>query len=120
MESPTLPSDAEEEAAGEAPAQRQRLTVRHVLAVATGALLCFAPCAIVFNTWSIFVVPVSTELGVASSQFTILITIIFLSCAAMASPLGNLMERLDLRIVLSASVGLCGTGVLLCSQWTEI
>lgn len=108
-----------EESADEA-SDRQRLTARHVLAVVTGALLCFAPCAIVFNTWSIFVVPVSTELGVLSSQFTVLITIIFLSCAAMASPLGNLMEKLDLRIVLSASVALCGTGVLLCSQWTEI
>ncbi|PNV68018.1 MFS transporter [Enteroscipio rubneri] len=109
----------EKQVSDEAP-RPQKLTIRHVLAVGTGALLCFSSSAIVFNTWSIFVVPVSTELGIASSQFTVLITIIFLSCSVMASPLGNLMEKLDLRIVLSVSVALCGTGVLLCSQWTEI
>ncbi len=47
------------------------LSARHIMVVAAGILLCLGPCALVYNTWSIFVVPVSTALGASSSQFTL-------------------------------------------------
>lgn len=94
--------------------------MRHILIVAVGALLLFSSSALVFNTWAIFVVPVSSELGVPTSSFTLNVTVIFLTCAAVASPMGSLMERVDLRIMLSFSVCCCGLGLLLCSQWQEI
>lgn len=96
------------------------LTIRHILVVAAGLLICLGPCGIVYNTWSIFVVPVSSDLGAASSQFTFYITIIYLVGALTAPIVGNLMDRLDLRVVLSASVLFVFAGLLLCSFWTEI
>lgn len=97
-----------------------RMTGRHVMVLLAGVLICLGPCALVYNTWSIFVVPVADSLGAASSQFTLFITIIYL-IGAIASPFaGNLMERLDLRIVLTASVVLVAAGMFLCSVWTQV
>lgn len=96
------------------------MTARHVLVVLAGVLLCFGPCALVYNTWSIFVVPVSESLGAASSQFTAFITVIYLIGALAVPFAGNLMERFDLRIVLSASVLLVAGGMAACSLWTEV
>lgn len=96
------------------------MTARHVLVVLAGVLLCFGPCALVYNTWSIFVVPVSESLGVASSQFTAFITVIYL-IGAVASPFaGNLIERFDVRVVLSVSVLLVSGGMAACSVWREV
>lgn len=96
-------------------ANARGLSPRHVLIVFTAALLCFVCSGMVFNTWSIFVVPVSTSLDVSISQFTLNTTLIFLSCALVASPMGNIMEKYDLRIPLGASAALCGLGFLVAS-----
>ena len=98
----------------------QRLTPRHVMVVLAGILICFGPCTLVYNTWSLFVVPVCESLGAVSSQFTIMVTIIFLSSALFSPIAGNLMEKYDLRLVLGASVVLCGVGILLCATYTQI
>lgn len=96
------------------------LSARHIMVVAAGILLCLGPCALVYNTWSIFVVPVSTALGASSSQFTLYITLVYL-IGGLASPVaGNLMERFDLRIVLSISVLFVVIGMGLCSFWNQI
>lgn len=96
------------------------MTARHVLVVLAGILICFGPCALVYNTWSIFVVPVITSLGATSSQFTVFITLIYLIGALVSPFAGNLMERFDLRIVLCASVVLVAVGLFCCSLWTAI
>lgn len=57
---------------------REPMTCRHWLIIAAGVLIAFGPCALVYNVWSIFVVPVSSSLGVASSQFTFFITLVYL------------------------------------------
>lgn len=94
------------------------MTVRHYLIVLAGILIAFGPCALVYNVWSIFVVPVSNELGVASSQFTFFITLVYLIGGVAAPFAGNLLQKFDLRIVLSASVVLVAAGLLGCSFWT--
>lgn len=101
-------------------ATRQKLTIRHIMVVVAGILICFGPCTLVYNTWSLCLVPVCENLGAVSSQFTLMVTIIFLSSALFSPVAGNLMEKYDLRLVLAASVVLCGAGLLLCSIYTEI
>lgn len=96
------------------------LATRHIMIVIAGILICLGPCALVYNTWSIFVVPVSSSLGASSSQFTLYITLVYLIGALFSPIAGNLMERFDLRLVLSASVFLVALGLGLCALWTEI
>ncbi len=99
---------------------KQGFTLRHGMIVAAGILIAFGPCALVYNVWSIFVVPVSTELNVASSQFTFFITLTYLIGGLAAPFAGNLLQKFDLRAVLSASVVLVSAGLLGCSFWREI
>ena len=98
----------------------QPLTIRHVLVVATGILCLFGPAALAINTWSVFLVPVTTALGVSSGDFTFYVTLLFLSAAACAPLAGNLMQNHDLRIVISAAAALCALGLFLCSGYTEV
>ncbi|MDO4400347.1 MAG: MFS transporter [Coriobacteriia bacterium] len=98
----------------------QKLTKRHVLVVFTGMLISFAPAAIVFNVWGIFVVPVTGELQVATNQFTFYVAIIFLAAAFMAPVMGGLLEKFDIRLVGTVSVGVCAFGVLLGSFYAEV
>ena len=96
------------------------MTCRHWLIIAAGVLIAFGPCALVYNVWSIFVVPVSSSLGVASSQFTFFITLVYLVGGIAAPFAGNLLQKHDLRIVLSASVVMVALGLFLCSFWDRI
>lgn len=98
----------------------ERMSLRHCAVVLAGILMLLGPCALVYNTWSIFVVPVSTSLGCSSSQFTFYVTVIYLVGALAAPVAGNLLERFDVRIVFSASVILVAIGLFSCSLWTEV
>lgn len=97
-----------------------RLGFRHIAVVLTCAVLCFTCSGMVFNTWSIFIVPISHDLHVETNQFTLNVSIIYLSAALMAAPMGNLMEKYDLRAVFSFSVICCALGFLLGSCWTQV
>lgn len=99
---------------------REPMTCRHWLIIAAGVLIAFGPCALVYNVWSIFVVPVSSSLGVASSQFTFFITLVYLVGGIAAPFAGNLLQKYDLRIVLSVSVAMVALGLFLCSFWNHI
>lgn len=97
-----------------------RMSMRHVLVIIAGVLILLGPCALVYNTWSIFVVPVSTSLECSSSQFTFYVTVVYL-VGALAAPLaGNVLERFDVRAVLSVSVVVTAFGIALCSLWSEV
>ena len=98
----------------------QPLAPRHVLVVFTGMFISFAPAAIVFNIWGIFVPPVTAELGAATNQFTFYVAILFITAAFMAPLMGNLLERFDLRLVGTVSVGLCALGVVLGGVYTQV
>ena len=99
---------------------QQKLTVRHVLVVFTGMFISFAPAAIVFNIWGIFIVPVTGELQVATNQFTFYVAILFIAAAVMSPFMGNLLDRLDIRLVGTVSVGICALGVMLGAFYTEV
>lgn len=97
-----------------------QLTHHHILIVIAGILILFGPAALTYNTWSVFVVPVSNALDASPTQFSAYITVIYL-VSALAAPLaGRLMERFDLRLVFSVSVIIVAIGIGLCSVWTEV
>ena len=98
----------------------QSLTVRHMLVVFTGMYISFAPAAIVFNIWGIFVPPVTLEFDIATNQFTFYVAILFLTAAFMAPAMGKLLDAFDLRLIGTLSVGVCALGVLLGSFYTEV
>ena len=99
--------------------QPQPLTVRHVLVVVTGILCLFGPAALVINTWSVFLVPVTQTLGVSSGDFTLYVSLLFLSAAVCSPFAGNLMHKRDLRVVISAAVMCCALGLFMCQFYTE-
>ena len=77
--------------------------------------MCFGPASLVLNSWAIFLVPVSTELGVSAGLFSLQPSVLFLACALFAPVGGRLIERFDLKPVLAGaciagagSVALCG------------
>ena len=56
--------------AGETIAKRkEKLSFWHVMAVVTPVVTCFATTSMVFNTWSVFVVPVCDSLGASTGAF---------------------------------------------------
>ena len=101
-------------------AKAGKISMRHALVLLTGMYISFAPAAIVFNIWGIFVPPVTAELGVATNQFTFYVAILFLTAACMAPIMGGLLDRFDLRIVGTLSVGVCSLGVILGCFYTEV
>ncbi len=96
------------------------LTVRHVLVVITGILVCFGPATMAFNTWSILVVPVCSDLDVSTNAFTLYVSVMFIAMAITAIFAGNLMERFDLRLVLALSCAFTTGGILLCAFYNEV
>lgn len=99
---------------------QNHLSIRHILVVLAGTLILLGPCALTYNTWSVFVVPVSSTLDASPTQFSAYITVIYLVSALVAPFVGRLMEQLDLRLVLSASVIIVAIGIGLCAIWTEV
>ena len=60
------------------------MTRYHLGIVITGILCCLGPTTMIFNTWSIFMVPVSDALGVGTGAFSVMPSLIFLTCVVAA------------------------------------
>jgi len=74
----------------------------------------------VMNSWSIFMVPVSEYLHVSTSVFSLQPSVIYLACALFAPIGGWLIERFNLKIVLTCA-SIAGAGsVALCSLCTHM
>ena len=97
-----------------------KLSFWHVMAVVTPVVTCFATTAMIFNTWSVFVVPVCESLGTSTSSFTSYISIIYLFSGLAAPFAGNLVQRFDVRIVYSVSIAMVAGGLGACSLYTEV
>ena len=75
------------------------------------AITCL-PCALVLSCAGIFFTPVSEFFGVARAQFTLYFSILNIAMMLTLPMAGRLMSRVDLRVVLSACVVLCGLGLI--------
>jgi len=84
------------------------------MAVVTPLTACFATSSIVFNTWSVFVVPVCDTFGTSTGSFAWYVSIIYLASAIAAPIAGSLVQKHDVRFIYTAAVALCAVfiGVL--------
>lgn len=86
--------------------------VRHYLVVATCVIMCFAPSALTFSCSGIFYVPVTQFLDIPMTAFAVTMTIAGIA-AMLALPLGGkLMDRYDVRVVLTIAVVCVGGGLV--------
>ncbi|MBC2888041.1 MFS transporter [Gordonibacter massiliensis] len=88
--------------------------------VATGIMGCFGPCALALSCAGIFFTPVSTALGVGRGVFAIYLTVMLVACAIALPFEGKLMEKKDLRVLLSAAVLCIGVPLICMSFFNEV
>lgn len=90
------------------------------LIVATGIVITCVPCALVLSCAGIYFTPVSSYFGVPRATFTLYFSILNIFMMLTLPFAGKLMSKVDLRIVLSACVVLCGIGLISMSFFNAI
>lgn len=96
------------------------LSFWHVMAVVMPVCACFATSSMIFNTWSVFVVPVCDSLGASTGSFASYVSIVYLFSAIAAPFAGSLVQRFDVRITYTAAIALCAFSIGACSFYTEV
>ena len=91
------------------------MSIRHLLIVLTGIMITFGCSALCFSTWGLFQPVVAEGLGVATTEFALYVTVMYLTMT-IASPIaGKLLQTMDIRIILSGSALLVAGAFLLMS-----
>ncbi|MEG1561708.1 MAG: MFS transporter [Raoultibacter sp.] len=92
----------------------------YYLVVATGIALCIAPCAMPLSCAGIFYPSIVKYLAVSNATLALYMTVLGLSIAVALPFAGKLMEKYDLRILLSVSVILIGGTLIAMSFFTQV
>lgn len=107
--------------------QRAKLSSRHILLIVTGIMLTFGCSALTFSTWTNFQPVVSQAMGQVTADgklntapFALYITVLYLTMTIAAPFAGKLIQKMDIRIILSVSAALVGIGFILMSLYNEI
>ena len=82
------------------------------LIVASCIVLMCLPCAMALSCAGIFFTPVSEFFGVPRASFTLYFSILNLTMMFALPVAGNLLSRLDARVVLSGASALVGLGLI--------
>ena len=90
------------------------------LIVLSGIVITCVPCALVLSCAGIFFTPVSTYFGVSKATFSLYFSILNVAMMVALPVAGRLMERLDMRLVLSACVLMAGGGLVAFSTFGEM
>lgn len=90
------------------------------LMVAAGLIITAVPCAMVLSCAGIYFTPVSQYFGVAKADFTLYFSILNVAMMVGLPIGGKLMSKLDLRVVLSVCVAICGVGCILMSTFNAL
>lgn len=111
----------------ETQAKTASMSARHVMLIITGIMLTFGCSALTFSTWTNFQPVVSEAMGqytasgsVDTTAFALYITVLYLTMTVVSPLAGKLLQRVDIRIMLSASAALVGAGFILMSLYAEI
>lgn len=97
-----------------------QLTSRHILIVISGCMLTFGCSALVFSTWGLFQPVVSEEIGVAQAQFAFYVTLLYLTMTAISPFAGSLLQKRDVRVVLSLAAVSVACGFFIMSLANKI
>ena len=82
------------------------------LIVASGIAITCVPCALVLSCAGIYFTPVSNYFEVPKAAFTLYFSILNIFMMLTLPIAGKLMSKMDLRLILSACVGICGIGLI--------
>jgi len=81
----------------------------------------FLPCAFTFNTASVFYNSVAETFGVGKAQVGLYMTFVYATaCVANLFWAGKLLEKLDIRVILSTCVVLVGIALIIMSNAQSI
>lgn len=94
---------------------KEKMSIRHLLVVLTGIMITFGCSALCFSTWGLFQPVVAEGLGVATTEFALYVTVMYLTMTVASPVAGKLLQTMDIRIVLSGSAILVGGAFLLMS-----
>lgn len=104
-----------------------KMSARHILLIVTGIMLTFGCSALTFSTWTNFQPVVSEAMNIRTASgtvdttpFALYITVLYLTMTVVSPLAGKLLQKVDIRIMLSASAALVGIGFILMSVYTEI
>ncbi len=84
--------------------------------VAAGCFLNFAGIGIIMNTMGVFIKPVAESLGFTRGGFTLYFTIAALAMMIMAPVMGKLLERYDIRLIMTICTTMMAASFALFSQ----
>lgn len=90
------------------------------LIVLSGIVITCVPCALVLSCAGIFFTPVSAFFGVSKATYSLYFSILNVAMMVALPVAGRLMERLDMRLVLSACVVMAGVGLMAFSTFNEM
>ncbi|MDY3128529.1 MAG: MFS transporter, partial [Berryella intestinalis] len=103
-----------------------KMSMRHVLLIVTGIMLTFGCSALTFSTWTNFQPVVTEAMGLYTPEgklntapFALYITVLYLTMTIASPFAGKLIQKMDIRIILSVSAALVGCAFLLMSVYTE-
>lgn len=106
---------------------KAKMSPRHVMLIVTGIMLTFGCSALTFSTWTNFQPVVSEALGqytadgsLNTAPFALYITVLYLTMTITSPLAGKLIQKMDIRIILTVSASLVGIGFILMSMYTEI
>lgn len=100
--------------------QTQKLTYKHVLTFITCALAITGPAAITYSCAGMNYQGVANYLQVPVSSVAFYMTLVYLSIAIFAAPLGNIMEKYNQRVVVTVCALMVGGAELAMSQFTAL
>lgn len=108
-------------------AQKAKMSTRHAMLIVTGIMLTFGCSALTFSTWTNFQPVVSEAMGMVTASgaidtapFALYITVLYLTMTVVSPMAGKLIQKMDIRIILSVSAALVGVAFILMSMYTEI
>ena len=103
------------------------MSSRHILLIVTGIMLTFGCSALTFSTWTNFQPVVSEAMGsftadgaLNTAPFALYITVLYLTMTIVSPLAGKLLQKMDIRIILSVSAALVGVAFILMSIYTDI
>ncbi|MEG2934381.1 MAG: MFS transporter [Gordonibacter sp.] len=99
---------------------REKLSTRHLLVVLTGIMITFGCSALCFSTWGLFQPVVSEALGIPTTSFALYVTIMYLTMTVASPFAGKLLQRVDVRIILSVSACCVSAAFLVMGLSTSI
>lgn len=85
-------------------AEQQKGKLHYAYVIAIGLMLLMIPSSFLSNTASIYYTPVSTELGISLTSYSVCSSIQLWVCAISVTFLGKLLNKMNARVIITIAV----------------